>query len=487
MQPAAPTAAAVKVGQAPTDGSAAADSIADSVGDSAADPGANAGGDQVASANSDADAHSTADGDTAASDGAASSDGDAQCKPFVPATVNPPGGPAKVKLGQDCPMGCNLTYCADKTSDYCDTKICVWDGPMNAAYCSMPCNNDCPVGYACRKADDTGEKFCFYDVEKFVPDLGQPCKGTDCSPDYDTNCATVSSDCLSGVCAATAAPKSNWRCAAPCSPKTGCPCGFHCGHPDKGWTGYFCIEDGTECKNDADCEKKSWDFCHIDQCVYGICHFKNTNDVPYDPKAKCKAPDNCTLTYCDSIKSQCNYQPKNCDDNKACTADTCDPGKGCVNTPMASCCGDGNCSSGETTQGCPTDCAPGNNTCAYRCGKAFAGGCSCENKCATDPAGCCADYQAACGGNPGNSCVGNCGSVSSNCNCSTNCAKNSAGCCADYVGACIAPKPKCEPADECFGQCATATPFGAVCKCNVIDTIAAMTLPDCISRAYCCP
>src|SRR5688500_5774054 len=68
-----------------------------------------------------------------------------------------------IDRGDDCPMGCHLTLCADTASTACSAGVCVWDGRTGAdAYCSQPCGEAaCPAGWACLAADDGSGAYCF--------------------------------------------------------------------------------------------------------------------------------------------------------------------------------------------------------------------------------------------------------------------------------------------------------------------------------------
>jgi hypothetical protein len=47
--------------------------------------------------------------------------------------------------------------------------------------------------------------------------------------------------------------------------------------------------------------------------------------------------DNCDTSTCNTTTGACDLTPINCDDNNACTTDTCDPASGCVHTPVVPC------------------------------------------------------------------------------------------------------------------------------------------------------
>jgi hypothetical protein len=414
-------------------------------------------------------------------DGAASS-----CQAFTPYDAVQFDAANANELGKFCPMGCNLSFCAETTSTECANHICVWDGPSSSSHCSIPCTDTCPAGYICRKAQNASASYCFQDTDKFFPDLGKPCPGNTCASD-STNCAKLTDACQYKLCANHTGNTTS-ICSSPCDPAKGCPCGMHCAKVDWGGPEYMCFPDGAECKIDADCAKKPHDFCSFATCQWGACVF--TPDDGTTPDGICKAPDPCHQTLCHNASKTCEVFERNCDDKSACTTDSCDVGNGtCVHTPIANCCGDGKCTGSENKGNCVIDCVQGSGTCAYRCGQSPAGGCNCADTCANDPTGCCPDYDAACGGDSTLSCVGRCGQPFlggvNECDCLDTCATNPNGCCADYIGACVAAKPVCQPSDPCYGTCKSATPSGAKCTCNPMD-INGMFLPKCASFATCC-
>ena len=87
----------------------------------------------------------------------------------------------------------------------------------------------------------------------------------------------------------------------------------------------------------------------------------------------CDDGNACTADSCDPATG-CVNAPISCDDNNACTADSCDPTSGCVNTPIS--CDDGNActdDSCDTVLGCqhtPTNCDDGNACTADSCNPA---------------------------------------------------------------------------------------------------------------------
>ncbi|MBD3155758.1 MAG: S8 family serine peptidase [Candidatus Aenigmarchaeota archaeon] len=154
-----------------------------------------------------------------------------------------------------------------------------------------------------------------------------------------------------------------------------------------------------ECSFDSDCDDGLWcngaetcdsnGFCqpgtvvdcssYGDQCNEGVCD--ETNDVctsqPVMDGTSCEDGSFCTSgDYCSSGVCQSGTEPT-CDDNEACTIDTCDEaadtctytwpecgladgccGTSCdsTNDPDCDSCGNGVCESGEDCNACPSDC-----------------------------------------------------------------------------------------------------------------------------------
>jgi hypothetical protein len=91
----------------------------------------------------------------------------------------------------------------------------------------------------------------------------------------------------------------------------------------------------------------------------------------------------------------CNDNADNDGDGlKDCDDDECQSTSACYAPKPAdpSACNAANCS-GTCVDGV---CYPGQPSCQGFCGKQSAGGCWCDEFCARDPAGCCADYAQLC-------------------------------------------------------------------------------------------
>jgi hypothetical protein len=123
-----------------------------------------------------------------------------------------------------------------------------------------------------------------------------------------------------------------------------------------------CIAFAT-CTADTDCDDGN--DCTIDTCdtMNGFClHMPDTG-------ASCETGDLCTVDTCNDLGFCEAGGPENCNDNNACTDDSCDPNTGCVNTNNTDPCDDGNacttndaCAGGACVGGAPPNCND-NNAC----------------------------------------------------------------------------------------------------------------------------
>ncbi|MEC8022613.1 MAG: hypothetical protein VX223_01675, partial [Myxococcota bacterium] len=107
-----------------------------------------------------------------------------------------------------------------------------------------------------------------------------------------------------------------------CNPSTGCQ--------------HFPFPGCNGCETNAQCDDGNP--CTLDTCnKSGSCVYASLiNGSPCDDGDPCTSGNVC-------IQAQCSgSNPTNCDDNNACTTDSCDPSTGCVNSDTTSECDDGN-------------------------------------------------------------------------------------------------------------------------------------------------
>ncbi|MFT7623991.1 MAG: hypothetical protein ACI9WU_003177, partial [Myxococcota bacterium] len=244
--------------------------------------------------------------------------------------------------------GDNGVKCDD--GDACTTTDECWEGKC--------------VGADPLKCDDgnlCGTDFC-------DPAIGcdtKPANGLDCD---DGNACTMVDACWDNKCAGSGAPKcddGNVCTIDSCDPSVGCvysasngtPCtdGDACTLLDSCW------DKGCVSGEPVDCNDGN--VCTTDTCDTKLgCVNDNANGAECTDNSKCTVDDACWDAKCipgDALQ---------CDDGNVCTADSCDPAIGCINTPTEGTpCDDGDacteqdsCWGGECSQSKPVDCADGN-------------------------------------------------------------------------------------------------------------------------------
>jgi len=295
------------------------------------------------------------DGDVCTTDGCDSATG------CTHTTITCDDGDACTEDGCHPVNGCGATpiTCDDGdicTDDSCDPGTGCTTSPI-----------DCDDGNACSvDACDQGSG-CTYEVV-FCND-GDPCTTDSCNP--ATGCETLPTDCndfdactqdtcdSASGCLNTAITCADGEVCTDdsCDPQTGCvftnntaPCddGEACTSGDQCSFG-TCVGSNAACDDGDPCTIDTCDAlgdCDYDQAPFG---------TPCDDGNVCTATDICFFG------GDCaGLAPLNCNDDEPCTADSCDPVAGCVNSPTigASCDGDDsdNCSTGicEDVGGVPT-------------------------------------------------------------------------------------------------------------------------------------
>ncbi len=276
-------------------------------------------------------------------DGDCADDGNA-CN-GTPACLDLPGG------GKGCgPKPGTLVKCDLANDTTCSKTAC------NPA--SGKCEAVAQVGFACDDADACtfGDK-C---------NAAGTCKGNaqDCD---DQNVCTADS-CAAGSCKnePTAGACSD---GDPCTEGDACQAGACKGSPK------LC-DDGNACTKDF--------------CEAGACKASGLSGQACDDKNACTTTDACA---CTGNVCSCTGKPiAPCNDNEACTDDSCDPAIGCKYTPKASGpCSDGNactvgdgCQAGKCVAGAPANCTATGACKVADCVPAT----GCTEKNATDGAAC---------------------------------------------------------------------------------------------------
>ncbi len=240
--------------------------------------------------------------------------------------------------------------CMDKNpctvADHCDQGVCV--GQLVDCDDKNPCTDD--------SCDPTGG--CIFVDNDVTCDDGDAC--------------TVADRCEAGVCSGVAV-NCDCQADADCA---GLEDGNLCNGTlvcAKEKLPYLCqVEADTivECPDpegaDADCLAAS---CNP---ATGACSF-----VPANEGKACDDGDLCTLGDTCAEGSCVGGPPATCNDGNSCTDDACDSGQGCIHTPNAAPCSDGDvctvgdlCGEGECQPGDPLACDDGNPCTTDTCNSA---------------------------------------------------------------------------------------------------------------------
>ncbi len=318
-----------------------------------------------------------------------------------------------------------------------DGKPCT-DDACTQGECSNPARQGaCDDGDACTSGDSCADGLCKAGTAK-VCDDGNPCTVETCTP-------------ASGACTSA-------NTAAKCDDGSACTKGDHCDAGKCVGTSSAC-DDANPCTDDI-CDPKGGGCTH------------NANVKPCSDGNACTKNDVC-------VDKSCWGQPTACDDGNPCTNDACDPAKGCTTSPNTALCDDGSaCTKGDVCSGgsCagqaldPAVACNDNNVCtADTCDPTK--GCSHTKKTGT-----CSD------GNPcteGDKCVdGQCVGGDNSCGCTTNSeckaqddgnACNGTLMCNTKTGKCVADpssKPVCVDSDD---GCSAGTCDPSTGKCKLIS------------------
>jgi hypothetical protein len=206
---------------------------------------------------------------------------------------------------------------------------------------SSDCNGDDDLNPCTNLVCNQG--YCEYEANTASCDDGQFCNGPDrCQ---DTQCVPT------GVspCSENTVCDEDLRSCVGCELDTDCE--------DTSFTDWSDCQKGTDVCAISGLRSRlevSWT-CVNNRCEpFGAsesetCALPEPTSITCDDKDKCTVTDQCTAT------GQCTGQPTNCDDDNACTADTCPPDTGCthVNEPFGTLCPGGNCDGAGECLACP--------------------------------------------------------------------------------------------------------------------------------------
>jgi len=269
-----------------------------------------------------------------------------------------------------CGAGATALTCDDGnacTDDTCDPEKGCTFTPNNAA-CDD--GNACTVGDACASGSCLGG-------DAATCDDGNVCTDDSCNPAVgcghtpntvgcsDGNACTTDDVCAEGLCLSGEAP--NCEDGNPCTDATcdadfGCiytPNNAACNDGDACTTVDLCEDGACVGLDPPNCDDEN--ACTDDSCdpVVGCQHANNV--APCDDGNACTEPDTCAGGGC------VGGAAPNCDDGSICTDDGCDPELGCTHTNNAVPCDDGDacsisdgCSNGLCIGGGAKNCDDGN-------------------------------------------------------------------------------------------------------------------------------
>ena len=256
-------------------------------------------------------------------------------------------------------LGCVDSQCLPKDGSIvtCDASLA---GPCQEVACD-PADGQCKAGplaegsacddeNACTKSDACAGGVC--KGAPVVCDDGNGCTADSCDTESgclftnttegcdDGDLCTLDDACLEGECTGATNPECDCTDDADCAE-------FEDGDLCNGTlecTGGKCVvEPGTvvDCSEDAAAAPA----CKVVLCnaTSGACETKDALDgASCDDANPCTYEDHC-------LEAACKGLPLLCNDDNACTDDSCDLGEGCVFAPNAASCDDGNaCTTGDT-------------------------------------------------------------------------------------------------------------------------------------------
>ena len=281
----------------------------------------------------------------------------------------------------------NAAECDDKsactTGDTCQEGNCIGLGNLSCDD-GNPCTLDickpdggcayenaqgaCDDGDACTVNDSCAEGGCqsgaVLTCEDDNPCTDQVCEDGGCvftaneAECDDGNACTETSACTGGACVGTKSldcDDGELCTADSCDVETGCVYVNHevaCNDADPCTVGDICSEGiCTAGAQPLPCEDGN--VCTDDSCEQGLGCVFTPNAVDCDDGNACTVDESCNQGLCQSEAAL------ECNDENPCTDDTCKPATGCIFTPNAAPCSDGDlCSVGDTCL--DGDCVSGN-------------------------------------------------------------------------------------------------------------------------------
>ena len=365
--------------------------------------------------------------------------------------------------GDACTLNekCSATKCGGATTRDCnDGDLCTDDSCDAKKGCVNALNaKKCDDGISCTDDSCDGKKGCVNTANPAKCEDGNGCTDDSCDAKkgcvnaantakcQDNNPCTVDDKCNGGTCNGTTKVITSVCGAANVGPlKLACTAGkisaitfanygvpaAACPAPKAG----ACGKDATAlmkntCLGKASCSTTAWQANFGDPCPGKqetmVVTYECTAEVSKHKALDCNDDNACTDDSCDPKKGCINTtNPNKCKDGTACTDDSCDPNEGCINAANAAKCDDGNACTDDTC-----DAAKG---CAHT---ANIGKCEDGNVCTT------ADVC------KGGTCSGDASKLL-NCDDGSVCTDDS---CEPYKGCVNKPKPsKCGPAGVCDGK-----------------------------------
>ncbi|MFT7580187.1 MAG: MYXO-CTERM domain-containing protein [Myxococcota bacterium] len=249
--------------------------------------------------------------------------------------------------------GGSAVTCVDGST--CTTDTC--DPASGCVFTSEPADTACDDGNECTLGDECDDSGQCAGIG-MVCDDGNLCTSDSCdltlgcafepvmagqSCNDDNACTFVDLCDGNGGCAGTALTcQDTSPCTEDsCAPATGCvfnelPAGTPCNDSNACTTSDVCA--GRDCGGEVVvCDDQ--DACTDDSCdpAVGCATAQAVDGTPCDDDDVCTGSDQC-------VAGVCGGEAADCDDDNACTDDACAPGGDCVNTPRAggSPCNDGN-------------------------------------------------------------------------------------------------------------------------------------------------